>query len=155
VVKIATYAVAMAGLLYAVLRHRLVDMTFVVNRALVYSATLTVVVAIFTLLESFVEEIALPHHASLILKLGVPLAVGCSLDAVREQLERASEWLFFRRKFKGEAALRSYAHHCASIDPPRSPRETNAVGAHDTHRRPGSHAVLAQRRGLRTHCRAR
>jgi hypothetical protein len=118
VVKIATYAVGIAGLLYAVLRHRLVDMTFVVNRALVYSATLTIVIAIFTLLESFVEEIALPDKASLILELGVPLAVGFSLDAVRKRIEHASEWLFFRRKFKAEAALRSYAHHCAYIEHP-------------------------------------
>lgn len=118
VTKIVAYAVAMAGLLYAVLRHRLVDMSFVVNRALVYSATLTVVVAIFTLLESFVEKIALPHDASLIFELGVPLVVGFSLEAVRKRLERASEWLFFRRKFRAEAALRSYAHHCAFIEHP-------------------------------------
>ena len=135
VVKIATYALGIAGLLYAVLRHRLVDMTFVVNRALVYSATLTVVVAIFTLLESFVEEIALPHNASLIFELGVPLVVGFSLDAVRKRIERASEWLFFRRKFKAEAALRSYAHHCAYIEHPdhlveRTPLElTTHTGA--------------------------
>ena len=117
-VNLGAFVVAIAGLLYAVLRHRVVDMTFVVNRALVYSATLSVVIGIFILLESFVEKVALPHNTNLILELGVPLMVGFSLDSVRKRLENISERLFFRRKFKAEAALRAFANHCAYIMQP-------------------------------------
>jgi hypothetical protein len=117
-VKVAAYAVSMTGLLYAVLRHRVIDITFIVNRALVYSATLTVVVAIFTLLESFIEKAALPHNANLIFEIGVPLVVGFSLEAVRKRLEELSKRLFFRRKFTAEAALRAFARHCGYIEDP-------------------------------------
>lgn len=118
VVEVAAYVVALMGLLYAVLRHRVVDMSFIVNRALVYSATLTVVVAIFILLESFLEKIALSRNENLILELGVPLLVGFSLEAVRKRLERISERVFFRRKFNAEKALRKFAHHCGFIEHP-------------------------------------
>ena len=118
VVEISGYVVSMTGLLYAVLRHRVVDIGFVVNRALVYSSTLTVVIAIFMLLESFVEKATLPHNASLVFELGVPLAVGFSLEAVRKRLEKLSEWLFFRRKFKADEALRNFAHHCSYVEHP-------------------------------------
>lgn len=116
VVKVAAYAVSMTGLLYAVLRHRVVDIAFIMNRALVYSATLTVVVAIFILLESFVEKAALPHNASLVFELGVPLVIGFSLEAVRKRLEELSERVFFRRKFMAEAALRAFSRHCGYIE---------------------------------------
>ncbi len=117
-VEVGAYVLALVGLLYAVLRHRVVDMTFIVNRALVYSATLTVVVAIFILLQSFLEKIALSHNESLALELGVPLLLGFSLEAMRKRLERISEQVFFRRRFKAERALRDFAHHCGFIEHP-------------------------------------
>jgi hypothetical protein len=118
VAKVAAYAVSMTGILYAVLRHSVVDIIFIVNRALVYSATLTVVVAIFILLESFIEKAALPQNANMIFELGVPLAVGFSLDAVRKWLEELSKRVFFRRKFMAEAALRDFARQCGYIEHP-------------------------------------
>lgn len=118
VVEVGAYVIALVGLLYALLRHRVVDMSFIVNRALVYSATLTVVVAVFILLESFLEKIALSHNESLALELGVPLVLGFSLEAMRKRLERISERVFFRRRFKAEKALRDFAHHCGFIEHP-------------------------------------
>ncbi len=117
-IEVAAYVIALVGLLYAVLRHRVVDMSFIVNRALVYSATLTVVVAVFTLLQSFLENLALSHNESLALELGVPLILGFSLEALRKRLERISEQLFFRRKFNAEKALNDFAHHCGFIEHP-------------------------------------
>ena len=118
VAEISSYVIALIGLLYAVLRHRVVDITLIVNRALVYSATLTAVVGIFILLESFLEKIALSNSESLALELGVPLLLGFSLEAVRKRLERLSEQVFFRRKFNAEKALRDFAHHCGFIEHP-------------------------------------
>jgi hypothetical protein len=117
-VEMLAYLVAFAGLFYSALRHRVVDMSFVLNRAIVYSITLTVVVGIFMLLESFLEKIALSERASFVLELGVPLAIGFSLDAVRKRLERIGERLFFHRKFEALAALRKYAHQCAYVEHP-------------------------------------
>jgi hypothetical protein len=117
-IEILAYLIAFAGLFYSALRHRVVDMSFVLNRAIVYSVTLTVVVGIFMLLESFLEKIALSEKANFVLELGVPLAIGFSLDAVRKRLERIGERLFFHRKFEALAALRRYARQCAYIEHP-------------------------------------
>lgn len=117
-VEMLAYIIAFAGLLYAVLRHRVVNMSFVINRAIVYSVTLTVVVAFFMVLESFMEKIALSEGASFVLELGVPLAIGFSLEAVRNRLEKIGERLFFHRKFKDAAALRDYARQCAYVENP-------------------------------------
>ncbi|MGH8225117.1 MAG: GAF domain-containing protein, partial [Gammaproteobacteria bacterium] len=117
-IEILAYIIAFIGLLYSVLRHRVVDMTFVLNRAIVYSITLTIVVAIFMLLESFLEKLALSEGASFALELGVPLVIGFSLEAVRKRLERLGELLFFRRKFRNDAALRAFAHQCSYIENP-------------------------------------
>lgn len=117
-IQILSYIVAFAGLLYSVLRHRVIDMSFVANRAIVYSVTLTIVVAIFMLLESFAEKLALGEKASFALELGVPLLIGFSLEAIRKRLEKFGERLFFRRKFENEAALRAFARQCAFIENP-------------------------------------
>ena len=64
--------IAMAGFLYAVLRHRVVDVSFVLNRALVYAATTSLVLGLFALFESLIERSALGHGASLALEFAVP-----------------------------------------------------------------------------------
>ncbi|MDN5865079.1 MAG: GAF domain-containing protein [Gammaproteobacteria bacterium] len=117
-IQIACYILAFAGLLYSVLRHRVVDMRFVVNRAIVYSAGLTVVVAIFILLESFAESFALGKRESLLLEFGVPLLIGFSLEAIRKRLEKLGEWVFFRHKFENEVALKRFANQCGYIENP-------------------------------------
>ncbi|HEX5463651.1 MAG TPA: GAF domain-containing protein [Burkholderiales bacterium] len=117
-VEILAYLIAFAGLFYSALRHRVVDMSFVLNRALVYSIALTIIVSIFMLLESFLEKIALSEKANFVLELGVPLAIGFSLEAARKRLERIGERLFFHRKFEALAALRRYARQCGYIEHP-------------------------------------
>ncbi|MGH8160709.1 MAG: hypothetical protein ACRESR_00880 [Gammaproteobacteria bacterium] len=117
-VEIIAYVIAFSGLLYSVLRHRVVDMSFVVNRAIVYSATLGVITVIFILLESFAEKFALGHSESLALELGVPLIIGFSFEAIRKRLESLGERVFFRHKFENDQALRAFARQCAYIEDP-------------------------------------
>ncbi len=116
--RVLAYFIGFSGLLYSVLRHRVVDMSFVINRAIVYSATLTVVVGIFILLESFLEKLAISEKESLALELAVPLIIGFSLEAIRKRLESISERFLFRQKFKNENALRAFARQCAYIENP-------------------------------------
>lgn len=118
VVEVLAYFLGFCGLLYSVLRHRVVDMSFVVNRAIVYSATLTVVIGIFILLESFLEKLALSEKESLALELAVPLIIGFTLEALRKRLEKFSERILFRQKFRNENALRAFARQCAYIENP-------------------------------------
>ncbi|HEX5314106.1 MAG TPA: GAF domain-containing protein [Gammaproteobacteria bacterium] len=118
VIEIACFLIAFAGLLYSVLRHRVVDISFVVNRAIVYSVAVTLIVAIFMVIESFAEKLALSHGESFALELGVPLVIGFSLEAIRKRLEHFGERLFFRRKFENDAALRAFTRQCSYVENP-------------------------------------
>jgi hypothetical protein len=66
------FTLAAFALLYAVLRHRVVDVAFVLNRGLVYAATTSLVLGLFALFESLIERSALGHGASLALEFAVP-----------------------------------------------------------------------------------
>ena len=110
--------IAMAGFLYAVLRHRVVDVSFVLNRALVYAATTSLVLGLFALFESLIERSALGHGASLALEFAVPLALGAALSTVHRRIDAVVERFFFRRQYRAEAALRRFAEECAYITQP-------------------------------------
>ncbi|MHB8386391.1 hypothetical protein, partial [Metallibacterium sp.] len=79
VVTNSALVLSLTGLLYAVLRHRVVDLSVALNRALVYAATTSLVLGLFALLESLIERTTLGHDAGLLLELTVPLALGAAL----------------------------------------------------------------------------
>ncbi len=116
----ALLPIAMAGFLYAVLRHRVVDVSFVLNRGLVYAATTSLVLGLFALFESLIERSALGHGASLALEFAVPLALGAALSTVHRRIDAVVERFFFRRQYRAEAALRRYAEDCAYITQPEN-----------------------------------
>ena len=97
------------GYSYAVLRHRVIDVGFVLDRALAYTLLTTVVVAAFTLTESFAADAALGNTESALLKIAVPLVVGLSFNALHKRVERALEAIFFRRRRRAHAALMALA----------------------------------------------
>ena len=107
--------IAMAGFLYAVLRHRVVDISVVLNRGLVYAATTSLVLGLFALLESLIERTTLGHGASLLLELAVPLGLGAALSTVHRRIEAVVERFFFRHQYRAETALRRFAQECAFV----------------------------------------
>ncbi|MGH8496738.1 MAG: hypothetical protein ACREVN_11455 [Gammaproteobacteria bacterium] len=108
----------LAGLVYSVLRKRVVAMSFAVNRALVYGLIVAFVIGVFALLAAVVENTAIGRDAGLALTLGVSLGIGLVLEALRDRINAVVERLFFRRMYEADAALRRFAHHCAYIERP-------------------------------------
>jgi K+-sensing histidine kinase KdpD len=108
-------AVALGGFLYAVLRHRVVDVSVVLSRTLVYAMTTSLVLGLFALLESLIERSALGQDAGLLLELAVPLGLGAGLSTVHRRIEATVERLIFRRQYRTESALRAFAQECAFI----------------------------------------
>ncbi|WP_297904108.1 GAF domain-containing protein [Metallibacterium sp.] len=106
------------AMLYAVLRHRVVDVTVVLNRGLVYAATTSLVLGLFALLESLIERSALGHGASLALEFAVPLGLGAALSTVHRRIDALVERFLFRRQYRMETALRRFAQECAFITQP-------------------------------------
>lgn len=114
------FTIALVGFLYAILRHRVVDFTVVLNHALVYAATTSFVLGLFALFESLIERTALGHGTSLLLELAVPLGLGVSLSTVHRRIDSTVERFVFRRQYREEVALRGFAKECAFVTQPQS-----------------------------------
>ena len=120
IVARAMFSLSMVGLLYGVLRARLLDFRVVLNRTLVYAATTSLVLGLFSLCESLIERVALGERASLVLELLVPLALGASLTAVHRRIDALAERLVFRRQYLQERELRRFAREAAFVSSPES-----------------------------------
>jgi len=108
--------IAMAGFLYAVLRHRVVDVAVVLDHTLVYGGMTALVVGVLAAVNSLVEHAALGTNASLLLQVIVPLSLGIVLGRVRTYANQIVEQVFFRRKYLAEKALRRFARHCGKYE---------------------------------------
>jgi hypothetical protein len=110
----------MAGLLYVVLRHRVVDVKVVISRTLVYAMTTSLVLGLFALFESLFERTTLGHRASLVLELAVPLGLGVSLSTVHRRIDALVDRLIFRHQYREEMALRRFANESAFVNQPET-----------------------------------
>lgn len=123
VVPRGMFSLAFLGLLYGVVRSRLLDFSVVLNRTLVYAATTSLILGLFALFESLVERIAVGERASLLLNLLVPLALGASLTTVHRRIDSLIERLIFRRQYLQESMLRRFASEAAFVSTPDSLEE--------------------------------
>ncbi|MGA9852748.1 MAG: hypothetical protein WBR15_07440 [Gammaproteobacteria bacterium] len=115
-VYLSAYAIALASFLYAALRHRVVNVSVIVDRTLVYGAVTAVVVGVLAAVNSIAQHAALGTSASLLLQIIVPLALGIVLSQVRNYADKFVERVFFRRKYLAEKALRRFARHAARYE---------------------------------------
>ena len=109
-------AVALLGFLYAVLRLRVVDISVVIDRALVYGVVTTLVVGIIAAVNSLALHATLTPGASLAIQVLVPLALGIVLGRVRSFVDKVVEQLFFRKRYLAEKALKTFAGHAGHIE---------------------------------------
>ncbi len=94
---------------YAVFRLRVLDVNFVLNRALVYAVLSLGVIAFVSILDwSFSRVIAIGRLA-LGLELLATIAIGFLLDRINRGVERLVETVFFRRRRIAEKYLRRAA----------------------------------------------
>jgi len=107
--------IALFGFLYAILRLRVVDVSVVIDRALVYGAMTTLVVGVVAALNSFALRETLVPGAGFALQVLVPLALGIILGRVRDYMDRVVEQVFFRGKYLAERALRTFARRVGHI----------------------------------------
>lgn len=109
-------AVALLGFLYAVLRLRVVDISVVIDRTLVYGATTALVVGIIAAVNSIALHETLTPGAGLAIQVLVPLALGIVLGRVRSFVDKVVEQLFFRKRYLDEQALKTFARHAGHIE---------------------------------------
>jgi hypothetical protein len=104
-----------AILAYAIVRHALFDIAFIINQAAIYAVLTGVVVAVFAALNWSVGT-ALRNTG-----LGIPVevafagALGLTLNVVHRRLDRLVERVFFRRRFEAQSRLARVARALANV----------------------------------------
>jgi hypothetical protein len=110
--------VALILLTYAVLRRRMFDLGFALNRTLVYGAVSFILLASFGLAEWAIDRV-IPESwrsASAIYSAGIALILFLSFHRLRDLVERQVERLFFHRWQQNEAALRRFVAAAGHFD---------------------------------------
>jgi uncharacterized membrane protein YgdD (TMEM256/DUF423 family) len=109
------------GLGYAIVRHRVVDIGFVVNRAIVFGSISAIVVVAFMVLEWALSSVfvRVSHITSTSLELGLALVLGFSLRTIHAKVDGFVDDLFFRDRHAAERALRTFAREVGFITDPR------------------------------------
>ncbi|MHB8812461.1 MAG: hypothetical protein ACYDAE_04270 [Steroidobacteraceae bacterium] len=106
----------LGGYLYAAIRTRLVDVSFVVNRALVYAGITGLLFGIFSLLELGLHELAVSDKLSWALQAIAALLLAVALSPLHRRLEHSVERIFFHKQRLAIAKLRTFAAECAFIE---------------------------------------
>ena len=105
---------------YAILRHKVLDLGFALNRTLVYTVISFVVLLVFGLAEWGIEKV-LPHdwrehvEANAFISAGIALCIFLVFHRIRDFVEHYIEKLFFRRWHQKEADLKRFVHEAAYI----------------------------------------
>jgi hypothetical protein len=94
---------------YAVFRLRVLDVTFVLNRALVFSTLSVGVIAFVSILDWFFSRVVAIGRFALGFELLATIAVGFLLDRINRTTEGLVEALFFRGRRLAERQLRRAA----------------------------------------------
>lgn len=108
------------GLAYTILRHRTIDVGFVISRALVLTILSAAIVLVFGLAERALGKIFIDasHVESRSVEIALALGLGFSLRSLHARIERAVDFLFFRRRRRSLAALRAFGDDVYFITDP-------------------------------------
>ncbi len=106
---------------YAVIRHRVIDVSFVVSRTLVYGILTSLLVGAFALVDwLFIDKLKLARLGT-IAEMGVAVAGGFWFNGLHKRVDSLIEATFFRQRHRAERQL---ARDAAAL--PLAPT-TNAV----------------------------
>ena len=109
---------ALALLAYAILKQRLFDLNFAINRTLVYGSVSFVLLASFGLAEWGVDHV-IPeswHEGSLAISAGIAVALFLSFHRLRDWMEHHIERLFFSSWQRAEASLKRFVESAGHFD---------------------------------------
>ena len=113
-----TFVLMAFGYAYVALRYRVVDLTFVVNRALVYGVMLSVIVGGLIVTETLIANVAVGGEKSVVIQIIVALVLGFSMKHLEGRINRVVERAFFAKKFAEAEGLRALIRDCAHVENP-------------------------------------
>ncbi len=121
-VVVVLQAIALLGLLYSVLRTRLIDVGFVIDRALVFGVITALVFGTFSVLELGVHQFAVSARGGWALQALAALVLAVILSPLHRRLESWIEQIFFRSQRLALLALERLAKECPFVE-----RETHLL----------------------------
>jgi hypothetical protein len=107
---------------YAALRHRLIDIEFVANRAIVYGVLTALLLSFVSLIDWLTSRFISEYHLALYLEAGATIGIGFVLDRLHGALEAVTDRFFFRSRHVAEQQIElvarslSFANRLASIE---------------------------------------
>ena len=104
-------------LTYVALNRRLIDIGFVLNRAVVFTLVSSIVIGAFVVAEWAASQwfVSASHATSAAIGMAVALGLGLSLRYIHKYVDHFVDKVFFRRRHEDEAALRRFAHEASYI----------------------------------------
>lgn len=101
---------------YALLRHRVIDLGFVVNRTLIYGVLSSGILLVFGLAEWAIEKILpISHETSAIIEAAIALGIFLVFHRIRDAVETVVEKLLFVQWHRNEAHLRTFVAEASFI----------------------------------------
>lgn len=98
-----------ATVAHAVVRHRVLDINFVIGRALVYATLTTILAGLFGLLDWGFGHVLEDFRLSRLAEAGVSICIAFAFDTFHKRTEDAVETIFFRKRRAAEARLERLA----------------------------------------------
>jgi len=93
------------GVAYAVVRHRVFDISFAISRTIVYGGLTSLTVAIFSLLHWFLAKQLAETQLALTASILVAIALGFWFNALHRNVERLVDSTLFRERHNAERRL--------------------------------------------------
>ena len=119
--QIVLTILANIALAYAILRHRVFDVGFAVNRALVYTIVSVVLLVTFGLMEWLAHHFVSPEEAekNAFLDAGIALGLYLVFHRLRHFVDHFVDRMFFHKWHANEERLRRFVKHAAHITSPQ------------------------------------
>ncbi len=114
--------IAPGTLAYAVLRHKLFDLGFAVNRTLVFGAIGVLLLVSFALIEWAIKQ-AIPkvwYGGSVYISAAIAVSLYLLFNRIHHKVEHAIERLFFHQWQVNEAALKRFVAAAAHMEKPEA-----------------------------------
>jgi len=90
---------------YAIVKHRVIDVNFVISRTLVYGILTTLFIGLFAFIDWFVGRVLDQTRWALIAEIAVAIGVGFWLNGVHTRVDRFVDSVLFRRRHEAERRL--------------------------------------------------
>ncbi len=99
-------AAAPIAVAYAVLKHRVINVSFFVSRTIVYAAITAILVAAFALIDWFADRVLDQTKLAIVMEVLVAVGFGLSMNALHLQIDRFVNNVLFRSRRLAERALK-------------------------------------------------